>query len=150
MGSAFTCQTLISRGSCSDVHSNTIMMDPAPLFSELPHPVRQHKSYDFKRRVTQRTRTSHPTKYYYIDFGLSLLCHPPDASPLIRVSIGGDKTVPEYEDPDVLRDPYKIDVYCLGNLLRDQFLGVSEVPVTRASSTDVSYGCHRWTVTLAF
>ncbi|KAI1795563.1 kinase-like domain-containing protein, partial [Ganoderma leucocontextum] len=108
-----------------DIHINNLMMDPAPLFSESPHPVRPHRSYDFKRRVTQLTRTSHPTKYYYIDFGLSILCRPPDASPLIHVSFGGDKTVPEYEEPAVLRDPYKIDVYCLGNLLQNQFLGKS-------------------------
>ncbi len=126
------------------------MMDPAPLFSEPPHPVRAYRSYDFKRRVTQLTRTSHPTKYYYIDFGLSLLCRPPNASPLIRVSFGGNKTVPEYEEPEVLRDPYKIDVYCLGNLLQNQFLEVSEVPLERASFADVLYGCCRRVITSTF
>ncbi|TBU31680.1 kinase-like domain-containing protein [Dichomitus squalens] len=105
-----------------DIHVNNILMDPVPLFSELPHPVRLYKSYDFKRRVTQHTRTAHPTTYYYIDLGLSNRCDPPGASPLIHVSIGGDRTVPEYKDPSALRDPYKIDVYCLGNVIREEFL----------------------------
>ena len=141
----FTHQTACSPTTCSDIHINNVMMDPAPLFSELPHPVHPHKSYDFKRRVTQFTRTSHPTRYFYIDFGLSVLCRPRDASPLIRVSFGGDKTVPEYEHPGILRDPYKIDVYCLGNLLRNQFLGVSDISFTRANHgfANVLYGCYR-------
>ncbi|KAM5533182.1 hypothetical protein V8D89_013138 [Ganoderma adspersum] len=105
-----------------DIHINNLMMDPVPVFSNIPHPTHSYKSYDFKRSISTRTRTSHPTKYFYIDFGLSWRLPSEDPSPRIGVDIGGDKSVPEYKDPQGLHDPYKIDVYCLGNILREYFM----------------------------
>ena len=110
---------------CSDVHIMNVMMDPKPLFSEQPHPIDLSKSYDFKRRVKQYTRTGHPTTYYYIDFGLSYRFSSEEPNPLVPVAFGGDKSVPEYMDPSTPKDPYKIDVYCLGNLIREDLMGVS-------------------------
>ncbi|KAI1795567.1 kinase-like domain-containing protein, partial [Ganoderma leucocontextum] len=108
-----------------DIHINNLMMDPTPIFSDTPHPTHSYKSYDFKHSIRTRTRTSNPTRYFYIDFGLSARLPPEDPSPRIGVDIGGDKTVPEYRDPNGLHDPYKIDVYCLGNILREHFMDKS-------------------------
>lgn len=103
-----------------------VMMDPVPLFSEQPHPIDLRRSYDFKRKTRRYTRTGHPTTYYYIDFGLSYRFSRQDgANPLVPVAFGGDKSVPEYKDPSTPKDPYKIDVYCLGNLIREDIMGVS-------------------------
>ena len=109
----------------SDIHVNNIMMEPTPLISHIPHPTHYTKSYDFKHYIRKRTRTSYPTRYFYIDFGLSYRLPPEDPSPRIHVAIGGDKTVPEYKDPHGLHDPYKIDVYCLGNIIQEHFMDVS-------------------------
>ena len=100
-------------------------MEPTPLISDIPHPTHFTKSYDFKRSITKRTRTSYPTRYFYIDFGLSARLPPGEPSPRVHVALGGDRTVPEYKDPHGLHDPYKIDVYCLGNLIREHFMDVS-------------------------
>ena len=100
-------------------------MDTTPLFSDIPHPTHEEKTYDFKRRVKKRTRTSYPVRYYYIDFGLSYLFPPEVTAPPFPIVIGGDKSVPEYEDPSILRDPFKIDIYCLGNIIRVEFMDVS-------------------------
>ena len=110
---------------CSDLHINNVIMDPTPLFSEIPHPIRRYKSYDFTHQVKQHTRTSHPTRYFYIDFGLAYLFSPGEDVPRVPLAVGGDKTAPEYKDPDALRDPYKLDVYCLGNIIREHFMDVS-------------------------
>nr|VWO96976.1 Uncharacterized protein [Ganoderma boninense] len=106
-----------------DVHMMNAMMDPVPLFSERPHPIDLSRSYDFKRKTKQYTRTGHPTRYYYIDFGLSYRFSPQEGDPLVPVTLGGDKSVPEYNDPSTPKDPYKIDVYCLGNLIREDMMG---------------------------
>lgn len=111
---------------------NNIMMDPTPLLSEIPHPTHETESYDFKHSIRTQTRTSHPTRYFYIDFGLSWRVPPDDPSPQVLVSKPGDKTVPEFEGPGPLgrcADPYKIDVYCLGNIIREQFMDVSIITV---------------------
>ncbi|PIL35991.1 hypothetical protein GSI_01651 [Ganoderma sinense ZZ0214-1] len=108
-----------------DIHKNNIMMDPTPVFSYIPHPTHSHKSYDFKHSISTRTRTSHPTKYFYIDFGFSWRLRPDDPSPRVGLDIGGDRSVPEYEDRQGRHDPYKVDVYCLGNIIRQYFMDKS-------------------------
>ena len=107
-----------------------VMMDPENIFHPLPHPINHNRSYDFKRKTRQFARTGHPTKYYYIDFGLSHLFSP-QSSPHINVAIGGDKSVPEYTEPFSPKDPFKIDVYCLGNLIREDLMAVSGVKSVR-------------------
>ena len=101
------------------------MMDPEPLFVPLPHPADHNRSYDFKTRTKRFTRTEKPTRYYYIDFGLSRRFSPGQPVHLVDIPFGGDKSVPEYKDPSMPKDPYKIDVYCLGNLIRRDLMGVS-------------------------
>ncbi|TBU31672.1 kinase-like domain-containing protein [Dichomitus squalens] len=109
-----------------DIKFNNVMMDTVPLLSEIPHPTYWHsdKSYDFKRSIKTRTRTSYPPRYYYIDFGLSYELSPEEPSPRLRVALGGDKSAPEYKNRDAPLDPYKLDIYCLGNLIREHFINV--------------------------
>ncbi len=117
----------LSQKSNSDIKTNNIMMDPTVL-SDIPHPAHYSRSIDFKHLLRTRTRTSHPARYYYIDFGLSWKLPPEDPSPRIIVSPPGDKTIPEFKDPGLggrYADPYKIDIYCLGNTIRQNFIVVS-------------------------
>ncbi len=115
-------------------------MDPTPLLSESPHPAEPERSYDFKRKVKQRTRTEYPTQYYIIDFGLSRKFSPGDEL-VAPVSYGGDKSVPEYKDPSrSVSNPFAIDVYCLGNLVREWFVDVRLQCSSRSRShTDRSF-----------
>ncbi|KAI0745240.1 kinase-like domain-containing protein, partial [Earliella scabrosa] len=104
-----------------DIGLSNVMMDPVPLLSDIPHPVHGRRSYDFQRKVKSRTRTEHPTRYHYIDFGLSDKFNPGQPH-ISAISIGGDKTVPEYADPSGLYNPFHADIYTLGNLVREHFV----------------------------
>ncbi len=100
-----------------------VMMDLAPLYSEIPHPVDRGRSYDFKRRVHRFTRTQRSVRYYYIDFGHSRNYAPDNDSPL-EILIGGDKSVPEFQGKDEPQNPIWTDIYYLGNLILTGFLEV--------------------------
>ncbi|RDX54876.1 hypothetical protein OH76DRAFT_846539 [Lentinus brumalis] len=105
-----------------DIHLFNIMMDPAPLLSEVPHPVWKDRSYvEPERKVKRCVRTNHPVRYYIIDFGLSTQFSPgePHVAPIV---IGGDKSVPEYKNAPGDCNPFHVDVYHLGNMIREDFL----------------------------
>ncbi|TFL00861.1 hypothetical protein BDV98DRAFT_97859 [Pterulicium gracile] len=49
----------------------------------------------------------------------------PEGAPrMVMPNMGGDKTVPEFQGEgfDRLCDPFKVDVYCMGNVVRRTFL----------------------------
>lgn len=101
------------------------MADTACLFDSPPHPLERHMKRDFSGRASKPTpRTLKPVKYYIIDFGLSEIFRPEDAPPLKQPPWGGDKSVPEHLVSSVPCDPFAVDVYCLGNYLRQSFLDV--------------------------
>jgi len=70
------------------------------------------------------TRTQRPTRYIIIDFGMSSRYDPSDVSPREVSLIGGDKTVPEFLKIQPYHDPYKTDIYYVGNLIRTEFMQV--------------------------
>lgn len=71
------------------------------------------------------SRTRSPVKYYLVDLGLSSIYKPELAPHLEMPGWGGDKTVPEFLLPEeVLCDPFPVDVYCMGNMIRRHFLEV--------------------------
>ncbi|RDB25447.1 hypothetical protein Hypma_007499 [Hypsizygus marmoreus] len=81
---------------------------------------RHDYSGDVKKR-SSRTRTL--IKYYLIDVGLSKIYKPDDALYPEPPGSGGDKTVPEFQIPDRTPcDPFPVDVYCLRNAIRENFL----------------------------
>lgn len=102
-------------------------MDPKPIWPQLHHPIVKLRSRDFKSSAKHRSRTMHPTRYFLIDFGLSTRFNPDDGEPLDYGIIGGDKSVPELQNGGdlELKNPFAIDVYYLGNMLRKTFLRVS-------------------------
>ncbi|RDB25453.1 hypothetical protein Hypma_007491 [Hypsizygus marmoreus] len=111
-----------------DCKYNNIMADITPLYDSPPHPWHTWRTYDYSRDVKQRSsRTRTPIKYYLADFGLSQLYKPEDAPHLELPGWGGDKTVPEFQtSDDTPCDPFPVDVYCLGNLIRENFLDGEE------------------------
>ena len=74
-----------------------------------------------------RTRTSKPPKYYIIDFGMSRRYSPGDPHPTETHPDGGDRTVPEFNNSWdlVVHDPFAVDIYCLGNIIKREILDVS-------------------------
>ncbi|KAJ3481137.1 hypothetical protein NLI96_g7863 [Meripilus lineatus] len=103
-----------------DVSSLNIMMDPRPTFPEMFHPAVVSRSRDFKSFAKFHTRTARPTKYLFIDFGNSEKFEPGQERKVYPLR-GGDKSVPEFRQGGDI-DPFPADVYCIGNLIRRQFL----------------------------
>lgn len=102
------------------------MMEPS-VYSEPPHPVVKSRSYDFKRKVKCGTRTERPARYYYTDLGMSCRLPPNVKDPREDPIMGGDRTVPEHQRPCGPQNPYKTDIYCLGNTFRKEFLQASRL-----------------------
>ncbi|KAF5349753.1 hypothetical protein D9758_010190 [Tetrapyrgos nigripes] len=104
----------------NDIKSDSIMMDSRPLYASLVHPARPEMRRDWSGPSVPHTRTERPVKYLYIDFGLA------DKYPALcpgRLSwYGGDRSVPEFVRQEVTCDPFAVDVYCLGNLFRENII----------------------------
>lgn len=95
-------------------------MDATPLFPNGFHPVRQRSLPDVSGTAPRRTRVEAPVRYYYIDFGISVRI-PPETQPKLATGIlGRDRDPPELLS-DEPYDPFKLDVFIIGNLLRKEF-----------------------------
>ncbi|TFY51957.1 hypothetical protein EVJ58_g10283 [Rhodofomes roseus] len=100
-------------------------MDAIPMYTKkLWHPQVPSFTRDFNSGWARHcSRTERPPRYFYIDFGLSRKCDPADGPPLELPVFGGDRTVPEFQEDgyDVPADPFRTDIYYLGNLIRTTF-----------------------------
>lgn len=104
--------------------SPNIMMDPKPTYPNSFHPIVTLRNRNYKGSAKHYTRTARPTKYYLIDFGLSLK-YPPNSYPIALPIFGGDRTVPEFQtNPCGVYNPFPTDVYYIGNMIREDFLKV--------------------------
>ncbi len=125
-----------------------IMMDSKPILPDMFHPTATQKTRDFRSYVQPYTRTARPVRYYLTDFGLSRRYSPNDANPLEVPIFGGDKSVPEFQkDPYSPANPFRTDVYYMGNLVREDFLqvglpcSVHELELTRPMSRCTKTSC---------
>lgn len=69
-------------------------------------------------------------KYYFIDFGISTRFEGPGPH-LVTGTIGRDPTAPEMSDT-VPYDPFKLDIYYLGNHFLEQYVRVRSSHYKRA------------------
>lgn len=111
----------------SDCARPNILMDADKIYPKVFHPQRQNLSTDGRRlaKVRSRTIVPHP-KYYFINFHLSTRFVDENAPRLTLGRSGTDRTVPELSDTTSY-DPFKLDVYVLGNVLHRYLLSVSPV-----------------------
>ncbi|KAI0929999.1 hypothetical protein AcW1_008783 [Taiwanofungus camphoratus] len=107
-----------------DITSLNVMMDPTPMFPKLYHPRVYDKNRDFTGNAKYYPRTERPTKYYITDFGLSSMYNPEDGPPQELPIVGGDSSVPEFQDGRLSEpsNPFPIDIYCLGNSMRQDII----------------------------
>jgi hypothetical protein len=103
-----------------------IMMDASSMYPDgyFPPFAESHMLPDFSGPAKHFSRTERPPKYYFIDFGLSRRYNPEDGPPLEEQVQGGDKTVPEFKESNLPRNPFPTDIYYLGNAIREHFLFV--------------------------
>lgn len=94
-------------------------MDASAMYPQGFHPVHQIYLSDTKTRAVTLSRSAVPVKYYFIDFGISTV-FPNEAHPkLVLGEDGRDQEVPELSE-DIPYDPFKVDIFIIGNLLRHE------------------------------
>lgn len=103
-----------------------IMMNAESLYSENQHPVNVGYDQTGQRALTPWPRSQARVKYYYVDFGISSYFPAGEANRLVTGLDGHDEDVPELSS-DVPYDPFKVDVFIIGNLLRTLLLDVSNL-----------------------
>lgn len=89
------------------------------------HPVQQHFTWDTLKlaRVIPRIGVWPPVKYYFVDFGIAVRI-PPDVQPKRALGdYGIDREVPELS-VTVPYDPFKVDIFIVGNVFRKQICAV--------------------------
>lgn len=107
-------------------------MDHSPLHDELVHPAVPSMVFDYSRSAEKpKSRTERPVKYYLIDFGNAHQSNTEDGPPLTRISgrgYGGDLSVPEFRTQEAC-DPFAVDVYRVGNIIKQKFTHVRSLHV---------------------
>jgi hypothetical protein len=114
-----------------NVCKENIMMDPRPMYTKSFHSIQTDRTPDLKHRAPYMTRTDRPPKYYFVNLSQAIVfASDIDQSNPVRmpISFGKDKTVPEHRGDIMMQtthcDPFAVDVYCLGNIIRTEFLQV--------------------------
>lgn len=113
-----------------DCAYKNVMMDASGLFPKGFHPVLQTSLSDgvTPASVLSRAAATSPIKYYYIDFGIST-CFTSDALRRVIGTSGLDREPPELSDT-VPYDPFALDVFLIGNLIRRRFCDVGVFTIT--------------------
>lgn len=96
------------------------MMDANSMFPDGFHPVKKSFLSDAQTVAPRLPRSSAAVKYYYVDFGISSYFPPGSPQKFVRGTDGRDKEVPELSDT-VSYDPFKVDIFIIGNLFRHEF-----------------------------
>lgn len=102
------------------------MMDPEPIFPYGFHPVDRSHLPDLSGFTTHLSRTEVTLKYYYIDFGISVLIPPESTQRLVVGEYGRDQDPPELS-AEVPYDPFKLDIFIVGNMFHNEFVKASLV-----------------------
>jgi hypothetical protein len=99
-------------------------MDAKELFPEGWHPMMPALSPDGEREANSvaRSKVSLP-KYYITDFERSIFFNNIERRE-VAIPDGDDPTVPETRNSLAEYDPFPVDIYTFGNLLKDDVLQV--------------------------
>jgi hypothetical protein len=100
------------------------MMDGSEMYPNSWHPSEQSYSRDYRGKAKHYTRTQRPPKYYLIDFGLSRRYEAGQVAPREIPLLGGDSTVPEFQNSNAPHDPFPTDIYYVGNMMKEECLEV--------------------------
>ncbi|KAI0774908.1 hypothetical protein BD413DRAFT_677962 [Trametes elegans] len=92
-----------------DIAFENIMMDAEKLYPDGHHPVHLGLQPNALHEVSPLPRAGYSITYYYVDF-----------EPLVTGRVGRDKNAPELSSI-VAYDPFKVDIFALGNLYSQEF-----------------------------
>ncbi|KAH9852592.1 hypothetical protein C2E23DRAFT_730002, partial [Lenzites betulinus] len=106
-----------------DCAFKNVMMDATALFPLGFHPVSRTSLPDVSGLAPVLSRAGVPINYYFIDFGMSTR-FTSESPRLVTGTLGLDREPPELSD-DVPYDPFKLDIFLIGNLIRGVFHNAS-------------------------
>ena len=87
------------------------------------HPVEDLFLYDIRTLAPRISRLEAGVKYYFVDYGISSYFPPGSRRELVLGIASRDRDVPELSN-DVPYDPFKVDIFTIGNVLRGEFQAV--------------------------
>lgn len=131
----FECGVLIPPGSDCVFHN--FLMDPGAMYPEGFHPAQVAYKPDCSGLAEYLPRSAVGVKYYFADFGISV--HIPDTGRprLVTGDLGRDQDPPELS-PTLPYDPFKLDVFIIGNMFKQQFCDVIVLHTVVFSETNIS------------
>ncbi|KAI0049902.1 hypothetical protein FA95DRAFT_755910 [Auriscalpium vulgare] len=92
-------------------------MDSKAMYPNGHHPVWDDWTPTKSGLAKRLPRLDVGTRYYFIDYGISSCFPPGTPRTLVTGDLGRDQQVPELSD-DVPYDPFKVDIFIIGNALR--------------------------------
>ena len=98
-------------------------MDGTSMYPLGFHPVLDNALHDVSTPAPVIPRSMVGVKYYFIDYGISSYFPPGSQEGLVLGTDGRDQDVPELSD-DVPYDPFKVDIFSIGNVFRQSFRDV--------------------------
>lgn len=100
-------------------------MDASGQYPRGFHPCSPNIKPDFSGWASPKyTRTARPPIYCLIDFGHARRFEPGE-EPGFPDTVETDLTVPEYFDFTQIVNPFFVGAYCVGNMIKYEFLDVS-------------------------
>ena len=102
-------------------------MDATHMYPLGFHPVEELFLDDIKTPAPRITRLEAGVKYYFVDYGISSYFPPGSQRELVVGIAGRDQDVPELSK-NVPYDPFKVDIFTIGNVLRGEFQAVGFHP----------------------
>ena len=104
-----------------------IMMDATRMFPHGFHPTMNvFLPHDISAPAPILPRLEVGVKYYFIDYQISSYFPNGTERQLVLGLSGYDRDVPELSD-EVPYDPFKVDIFTIGNVLRREFVAVSSI-----------------------
>lgn len=108
-----------------DTSFKNILMDASRMFPRGFHPVRDSfLPHDLSTPAPMIPRMDVGVKYYFVDYGISSYFPEGTERQLVLGLDGRDRDVPELS-AEVPYDPFKVDIFTIGNVLRREIVGVS-------------------------
>jgi len=99
-------------------------MDADAMYPEGFHPISLRRTPDYSGVAKYKSRSIAGAKYYYVDFGISVYVPEALRPKLVTGVLGRDQDPPELSE-DVPYDPFKLDIFIIGNMFRREFYQVS-------------------------
>ena len=103
----------------SDCVMHNLLMDADAMYPEGFHPVKIMHKRDYSGWANYIPRSVAGVRYYFADFGISVHIPEEDPSKLVTGNMGRDQDPPELS-ATVPYDPFKLDIFIIGNMLEQE------------------------------